>query len=64
MIYLCFFFARPPINSNFMCERAHVLISVQKARKAGHLPEDVYEVSAAASEAAPARHLEREGVRL
>lgn len=47
-----------------MCECVHVLISVQKAWKAGHVPEDVYEVSAAASEAAPARHLEREGVRL
>lgn len=47
-----------------MCECVHVLISVQKAWKTGHIPEDVYEVSAAASEAAPARHLEREGVRL
>lgn len=39
-----------------------IIISVQEARKAGNLPEDIYEVSAAASEAAAAWYPERTGV--
>lgn len=35
-----------------------IIISVQEAWKAGNLPEDIYEVSAAASEAAAARYPE------
>lgn len=45
-----------------VAECAFLLASVQKARKAGDVPEDLHEVAAAAPEAAAARHLEGEGV--